>query len=143
MQVMAFFPCERVVNRWNGSKDIMNYGLRKVYIKAKEEGEEASGKIGIVCRLSYTAAEKGKKGLDLHLISMDGKVMEKVNFEFEVPESTGEIDIIGTMPIKANESGKYVIIATQDGFEIARWPLGIQVIKQQSGPSSDQNQDQQ
>ncbi len=140
MEVMAFFPCEQVITRWNGTKDILNFGLRRINIRVKEEEHEIRRKISIVCRLAHTAAEKGKKSLDLSLMSMDGKVTGTVSFKYEVPASTGEVDIAGAMPLTVEESGRYVIIATMDGFEIARWPLSIQLVYEQPGEGPDKGQ---
>lgn len=128
MEVKAFFPCERVVERTDGSKDILRFGITKMKIRKKSGQEFAQGKINFFCQIDFSPAEHGSKTLKVSFISTDGMELSQTpTFDFSVPEGGGSLGLGGEFMLKAKESGDHSLALTVGGNQMADWRIIIEI----------------
>lgn len=133
-EIRAFFPCEAVVKRLNNSIDVLGFGIRSINIKVDEgEKKRQSVALTVFCQIVFNVAEAGKKEMQITLMSPDGRILSKVEMDYEikVEKGAGEMNFHGPFPITPEESGRHAIQLILNGSEVARWPININIIRHQ------------
>ena len=127
MQVRAFFPCEQIVSRMDGSFDIMRFGPQQIKLSTKNKESPIPVSMGIVCALSFSVPERGDKQLILSLQPPDGPAQEliRIDFKFEGKGGQEDFDMHGQAGLLVRKPGKHFLSATLGGLEIASWPIDV------------------
>lgn len=126
MEVLAFFPCEYVVMRWDGSHDVGRFGIEALTLPPGGP-VLASLLLGVVAWLNFTPAEAGDHVIEIRWIDNDGQtttspVMLPVRVS---PQGTTPVRHAGPFVITANGPGHYALVLLVDRAEQKRWSVEI------------------
>lgn len=127
MDMLAFFVCEQIVYRIDGSLDIMRFGISDLPVATEKSPAQII--LGLVCRLRFTAAEDGVHRIRFSLMAPDGELLvQSSQHEFITGAEGRHWEHAGAIPIQVRHPGDHAVIGVLDGREFARWPMKVESV---------------
>lgn len=131
MEIKAFFPCEKVVERLNGSHDLLGFGISNIRIPMKKGEKMVKMTINFFSQIEFRPSEYGNKVLSVSFISPDGKTLSKSpNIEIDVSDIKSGLRIGGEFILEAEESGDHSLVLTINGDQKADWKIKVNIQKE-------------